>query len=44
LHLLLDLITYSGFSEPVTEIRPSMVASIPSAGGDLMTPSVGKAA
>jgi hypothetical protein len=36
------LITYSGFSEPVTEIRPSMVASIPSAGGDLMTPSVGK--
>src|ERR1700722_7454583 len=31
-----------GFREPVTEIRPSMVSSIPSAGGDLMTPSVGK--
>src|ERR1700733_4740260 len=40
--LLLDLITYSGFSEPVTEIRLSMVVSIPSAGGDFMTPSVGK--
>src|ERR1700678_3384357 len=33
LHLLLDLITYRGFSEPVSEIQPSMVASIPSAGG-----------